>query len=104
MLRDDLRLLIIELGQLILGSSLDSQQFVELCVNGLRVPMLRPLDKQCHQPRGDGRHRLPIEALGLAATFDVYAGSPIRSGGVGGNGCLGVIGRAGSDGTASMKS
>jgi hypothetical protein len=63
MLRDDLRLLIIELGQLTSGSSLDSQQFVELRVNGLRVPMLRPLDKQCHQPRGDGRHRLPIEAL-----------------------------------------
>ena len=41
----------------------NSQQFVELRVNGLRVPMLRPLDKQCHQPRGDGRHRLPIEAL-----------------------------------------
>jgi hypothetical protein len=43
MLRDDLRLLIIELGQLTSGSSLDSQQFVELRVNGLRVPMLRPL-------------------------------------------------------------
>jgi hypothetical protein len=49
MLRDDLRLLIIELGQLTSGSSLDSQQFVVLRVNGLRVPMLRPLDKQRHQ-------------------------------------------------------
>jgi hypothetical protein len=53
MLRDDLRLLIIELGQLTSGSSLDSQQLVELRVNGLRVPMLRPLDEQCYQPRED---------------------------------------------------
>jgi len=41
----------------------EAQQLVQFCMNGLRVPMLRPLDKQRHQPRGDGRNRVPIEAL-----------------------------------------
>ena len=63
MLRYDLRLLIIELGQLTSGCSLDSQQLVELRVNGLRVTMFRPLNEQRHQPRGDGCHRLPVKTL-----------------------------------------
>jgi hypothetical protein len=56
------RLLLVDRGELIPCLAGRPQQFVELRVYGLSIPVFRSLDKQCHQQRCYDRHAIPPEA------------------------------------------
>jgi hypothetical protein len=51
--------LLVYLREFVAGVVLRMQEFVELCVNGLRVPMLGALNNQCHEPRCQDRDTAP---------------------------------------------
>lgn len=63
MLLNLLGLLFVQMREAVACLPVHMEQFVELRVKRLRVPVFRPLDYERHHPSGERRDRMPIEAL-----------------------------------------
>jgi hypothetical protein len=63
-LGDLFRFFFVHPGKFCTRALVSRQEFVELGVDGQRIPLLRSLNQKRHAPYGKRRNRVPIERLG----------------------------------------
>lgn len=65
MLLDRFRFLLVQLGQLVVGMPVGMEQFVQLAMNRLGVPMFGTLDEQRHQPGREDGDTVPFKGFAV---------------------------------------